>query len=74
MTHIWVAPTGVLKLQIKEVGRSPSRAAAKKEDGRLSIWLPLSPPQGEAAPEQSGLHIVLVQQFRNNFSSNFGRH
>ena len=45
--------------QIKEVGCSPSRAAAKKEDGRLSIWLPLSPPQGEAAPVQSGLHIAL---------------
>ena len=54
-----VAATGVLKLQIKEVGWSPSRAAAKKEDGRLSIWLPLSPPQGEAAPVQSGLHIAL---------------
>jgi len=33
--------------------RTPSRAAAKKEDGRLSIWLPLSPPQGEAAPDMA---------------------
>ena len=54
----------MLKLQIKEVGFSPSRAAAKKEDGRLSIWLPLSPPQGEAAPE--------IQVFTLYLSSNSG--
>ena len=50
----------MLRLEIKKGGCSPFRAAAKKEEGRLSIWLPLSPPQGEAAPVQSGLHIVLV--------------
>merc|ERR1711879_804452 len=33
--------------------RTPSRAAAKKEEGRLSIWLPLSPPQGETAPDMA---------------------
>ena len=59
----------MLRLQIKKGGCSPFRAAAKKEDGRLSIWLPLSPPQGEAAPVQSGLHIALYLSTNSGITS-----